>query len=738
MIAPFDNNLLLSELPWTLAGGGAGGPLLTTIVTAVVAGVALLLLARRLGLPSIVLLLAGGVLLGPVVGGSSALIQPDSLGSGLGVVISLAVGLILFEGGLTLDRKGYASAPTVIRRLLTLGVAVTWFGTAACLRWICGLDWAHAITTASLVIVTGPTVVGPLLKRIGVSERLASILRWEAVLIDPIGVFIAVLCFEWLVMDHGPGAFLNLGIRVVDGLVFGAIGGLLISAGLRSRRWVPEDLLNVFVLGGALLTFGLAEAIRSEAGLLSVTVAGFIVGLTRSGEVARVHKFKEEMTSLLIALVFMLLAARFDVEQLRDFGWRGALAVLGVIAIVRPLSIALCTQGQPFDLRERTLLAWIAPRGVVAASMASLIAINLERTGAGANARFVETFTWSVIVGTIVLQGLSAGALVRALGLRQARPTGWLIVGAHALSRALARALAPEGSPPVVLVDTNRQHVAEATQQGLRAIVADARDADLFDRPSLAGVGNLLALTDNEDLNLRICAAWAPRLGTHHVFRWAEHDEREHERGQGVPLLWGDEPSAIAFDLTRGARTLVRVPRATELSDGKTLLEVDTQGEALTPSGAIQRLALLPRGALLRQGFDPERVWASEAQDLQTLHAEIHEAFAGTLDPEPGRAAPAVVEQGVAVAHFHAAAATRPTLALVLLPGGVALAPEPEPPVRVVFVLISPRDDSHAHLTALGELARLLADDERRAALVAAERPEELRDLAQEALEQLL
>lgn len=697
----FDPSLLL-------AAGGSAGPLLSTVVTAIVAGIGLLIVARRLNIPAIVLLLAGGVLLGPMVWGENAPIQPATLGDGLGVVVSLAVGLILFEGGLTLDREGYSSAPTVIRRLLTVGVIVTWAGTAVSLHYICDVKWGAAITTASLVIVTGPTVVGPLLKRLGVAERLANILRWEAVLIDPIGVFAAILCYEWLIQGEAQNALVSLGARVVGGVIVGVLGGAGIAVGMRSRRWVPEDLLNMFVLAGAVLTFGAAEAIRPEAGLLSVTVAGFVVGLMNKGaEIERVHKFKEELTHLLIALVFMLLAARLGMDQVKSFGWPGFFAVLSVIFLVRPLSIVACTLGQPLGLRERLFLAWIAPRGVVAASMASLIAIHLEARGELETARMVETFTWSVIVGTIVLQGLSAGVVVKFLGLKQPQPTGWGIVGAHALSRALARALSPDGSQ-VLLVDTNAHHVADATNEGLRAIVADARDTELANTPAFSCVGNLLVLTDNEDLNMRICSNWAGILGMERVFRWAEHEGPDQLERRGKTLVWGNEPSAIAFDIQRGTRMLARLGPEAAVG-GRTLLEIDSEGQ-VSPDGTF-RLALLPRKAILGQGFDRQRVWESEAEDLESLTAEIRERLTEFLDPEV-RVHPAVVEDGVGVAHAHSDLVERPHLSAVRLKDpGLKLAPDPEPPVRVLFVLVSPQGNSRAHLAAIGELARLLADD---------------------------
>ncbi|MGE0707540.1 MAG: cation:proton antiporter [Planctomycetota bacterium] len=700
---------------------------MSTIVTAVVAGVLLMLLARRTGAPTIVVLLVGGVLLGPQVLGVRSPLQPDALGAGLQTAVSLAVGLILFEGGLTLDLEDFRRAPRVIRRLLTAGVLVTWFGTTAALRWVAGLGWAEAVTTASLVIVTGPTVVLPLLKRLRVDERVASILRWEAVLIDPIGVFVAVLCFEWLIEGAGPEALLFLGLRVVAGVVIGLAGGGLIALALRTRS-VPEDLLNVTVLAGALLTFGVAEAIRSEAGLLSVTVAGFVVGLSGSAELERVRAFKEELTSLLIALVFMLLAARLDLEQVRSFGWSGAAATACVIFLVRPLSVGLCTLGQPLGLREKALLSWIAPRGVVAASMASLIAIHLEARGGSAQASFVETFVWSVIVGTILLQGLTAGPLVRALGLQRAEPQGWAIVGAHALSRALAPFLRRDAAHPVLLVDSNARAVREAREAGLEALEVDARDPALAEHPSLAGVGRLLALTDNEDLNERICAVWAPRLGADKVFRWASGAAPlADDHGAGHGLAWGSKPSQLAFDITRGEASLALVPAQGGPQGALPLLSLSPeQGFGPPGGGGPRALALLPRRARLRAAFSGERVFTSAAADPDALRAELLARLAA-LDAEAARLElPSFVERGVALMHSHARGIEAPRLDVARLAERLELASPPEPAVGVVFLLISPVGDAQAHLLVLSELAGLLASDEHRAAFLAAPDPASL------------
>jgi NhaP-type Na+/H+ or K+/H+ antiporter/mannitol/fructose-specific phosphotransferase system IIA component (Ntr-type) len=725
-----------------LAAGDAHGQLmLRTMVTAIAGGVFLIVLARRLGVPSIVALLAGGVLLGPEVWGEAAPIQPASLGHGLGVTVALAVGLILFEGGLTLDMRGYRLAPKVIRRLLTTGVMITWFGTAACLNLVGGLDMLASITSASLVIVTGPTVVVPLVKRLGVNEKLASILRWEAILIDPIGVLLAVLCFESLVaVDGGQVALLNLVIRVVAGLVIGGLAGLLVTLALRVEA-VPEDMLNMFVLACAVLCFGLAEAVLPETGLLAVTVAGFLLGLSQTVEISSVRAFKEELTSLLIGLVFMLLAARLDLAQVQNFGWSGALTVALVIFLVRPLSVAACTARTALDWRERGLLSWVAPRGVVAASMASLVAITLEEQGATQNARYLETFTWSVIVGTIVLQGLTAGYLVDALGLKRERPRGWAIVGAHPLAIELARFLSGPGAEqvgvPVVLIDTNAKAVKAAREVGLTAMVADARDPSLLEHPDLVSVGNLLALTDNEDLNVLVCGAWADELGREHTFRWAARGRSGQEGLAGRPALRGlPRPSRVALELARGESRFEEIETGQSWSrDALPVLSATPEAVFLgkAPQGKSGRTLILHRRSqLLRGALHRELVMTRTVSDREALFrgALMHiAALLPALDVEAGMAdlmerhaaRPGLVEKGLALAHIHSAAAPEPTLAVILLPEGVDFDVHDEPPVTLLFLLVSPLEDPDAHLGILADIAHLVASEARREALLAAE-----------------
>ncbi len=529
-----------------------------SIVTAIFVGVMLLVISRRFNIPGIVLLLIGGIVCGPL---GLQLVDPTSLGQGLRVIASLGIGLILFEGGLTLDVNGYSSASNVIKRLLSVGVLVTWLTTTLALLLIFDLSISIALVSGSLVIVTGPTVIAPLLKRIRVTKRLHNILHWEGVLIDPIGVFVALLCFEWIATDSGETALINFGLRVIVGLAFGLIGGMAVYYAERTR-FVPENMINVFALASAIFIFGMTEAVLNEAGLLAVTVAGFVLGVMQPVRLEQIREFKAEITDLLIGTLFILLASRLSFDQFESFGIRGLCVVLIVMFIVRPLNIFACTFGSDLNWREKLFLSWVAPRGIVAASMASIFVLSGKLAADSPDPRFIETFVYSVIIATILLQGFTAGWLARLLGLYEPVRRGWLIVGAHPLGCEIARFINGSTGADVILIDTNASAVSAAQDEGLTAILGDARSPDAHDFDELSDlhtVGHVLALTDNEDLNTLVCREWGLLLGPQNVYRWGRITTRsiENKSASGV-LVWSDlpKPSLIADALSQGAVSL--------------------------------------------------------------------------------------------------------------------------------------------------------------------------------------
>lgn len=718
------------------ADGAASHEMLVTMVAAIAAGTMLLVLARRANLPALLLLLLGGLAMGPQALG---IVRPDSLGDGLLVVVELAVGLILFEGGLTLDRQGYRAASAMIKRLLTLGVLITWLGATLAIRLVAGVPWSQSVIAASLIIVTGPTVIGPLLKRVRIAPRLHNILHWEAVLIEPIGVFIAVLCFEWFAAGQGAGALVNLGLRVLAGGALGLAAGAFITAAIRYRL-VPRDMHGIFALACAVLVFGAAESLIVKAGLLAVIVAGFVVGLSGLPALRGLRAFKAELTSLLIATLFILLAARLNFAQFEDFGLRGAAVVVLVMLAVRPVSVWLCALGLDLPVRERVFLAWVAPRGIVAASMASLFAISLEERGA-ADARFAETFTYSVIVATIVLQGTTAGLVARALGVHRPEPEGWLIVGAHPFARRIASFLEGAAGERTVLLDTNARAVHEAVDAGHTALVADARETDVLERHGLAEIGHVLALTDNEDLNARICAGWSGRVGAEQVFRYRSTAAVGTLQDEQGVVLWPGlpRPTLLSAEIERNEASVETFGGA-ELPVGAVPLAA-FDGRRLRfdpPSGTPGErvLCLRRRADYLLRSIRPDLVITEARGDLESLFEQIVSRMAAAQPRLPREATvaellqreaafPSVIGSGVAVPHAYSSGLPQRLCGIACSREGVRF-PGAAEPVRLVFLVLSPAGDPEGHLATLAEIARLVLAPEVRERLLEAGSPMEV------------
>lgn len=715
-----------------------GNVVVSTLALSVASGGLLMVLAKRVRIPGIVLLLLGGVLLGPEGFG---VIQPDTLGPTLNVLVAVAVGLILFEGGLTLDVAGYRSAPKVIRNLLTVGVLVTWLGASLAIWLFFPIEPSFAFLSGSLVIVTGPTVIQPILKRVRLKWNLHNILHWEGVLIDPIGVFLAVLAFEWVVGGGGEQAFLNFLLRVAGGLLIGYLGGELIAWTLK-RRLVAEEMINVFMVAAALFIFGFTEALVTEGGLLSVIVAGLVCGSRQPPALKGIVEFKSIITDLLIGFVFILLTARLKLEQFLEFGLTGLLLVAVVICVVRPLTILACSRGTGLVWRDLVFLSWVAPRGVVAASMASLFTLSLVEQGQFANPAFLESFVYSVIFATVLLQGPTAAPLARFLGLLEKDPNGWLIVGAHPIARGIARFLQQVRKVPVALMDGNRMAVLEAKQDGLTAFYGDAREtARIEERPEMQGIGRVLAFTDNEDLNELLCKKWEPVFGRHRVYRWASNPPARDDTNSTGTILWSwmPKPSMISSELLLGEAALIERegPRLENPGNLAALMTAHSEEVLLDPGpqSSLKSSEPLPRTLYLQREADyllnalaSACILRIETDRLLPLYGRLLEALqqqhgglevASILQQLDRRetAAPTTLGHGVALPHAKIQGLPRNLCAIGLVPRGIAPEDEEER-VRMVFLLLSPAEEPEMHLAILGEIARLCATAEVRQQLM--------------------
>lgn len=464
-----------------------------------VVGVCAEWLAWWLRLPSIVLLLAFGFLAGPVTG---VLVPDELLGELLLPVVSLAVGIILFEGGLNLRLRELREIGGAVGNLVTIGALVTWLLSALLAHLIAGLGWDVALLLGAVFTVSGPTVIIPLLRQIRPRARVASTLKWEGILIDPIGALLVVLVFEAIRAEEIPAMTLAVlgGIfrPFVVGGVLGIAGGLFIGT-LLLRHWVPDYLQNPFALAVVMAVFTGANLLQAESGLVATVVMGMTVANWREVPTRHLAEFKENLQVLFIMFLFIVLAARLDLDRLVAVGYEGIVFLAGLVLAVRPLAVALSTIGSNLDWRERLLVAGVAPRGVVAAAVSSVFALRLVGEGRP-GAELVVPLTFLVIFGTGVVYGIGAPWLAFRLGLAERDPQGFLVVGANLFARSLAKALQDHGIK-VLLADTNAKNLAEARAAGLPTFHHNVLAEHAWDEMNLDGIGRLLALTPNNEVN---------------------------------------------------------------------------------------------------------------------------------------------------------------------------------------------------------------------------------------------
>jgi len=471
-----------------------------TVALALAVGVLCQSLARHLRIPGIVLLLGAGVLLGPDLLG---VVRPDTLGETLRSLVGFAVAVILFEGGMNLNMRRLRREARSIRRLVTLGALVTLVGGALTARLVLGWPWTPAVLFGALVIVTGPTVITPLLRRIRVTPKVATVLEAEGVLGDAIGALVAVVALEIAIspsLGNLARAPTDLFSRIGVGFGVGLAGGLLISLLLHRRRIVPEGLENVFTLSQALLVYQVSGAVMHESGVVAVTVAGIVVGNRESHALEDLKEFKEQLTSLFIGMLFVLLAADIGLEEVRALGERGVWAVAALMLIVRPLNILVGTSGSDLSPREKGFLCWMAPRGIVAAAVASLFAESLASAGLPGGPE-LRAMVFLVIAITVTVQGLTGGLVARLLGVARRRKEGYVILGAGDLGRAFAVALRDAGSD-VVLLDSNPDACRAAQDAGLRVLHGSGLSEGILLRAGIDGKAGALAVTPNDEVNL--------------------------------------------------------------------------------------------------------------------------------------------------------------------------------------------------------------------------------------------
>ncbi|WP_368207494.1 cation:proton antiporter [Aeromonas sp. R6-1] len=468
------------------------------------AGIALIsLLAQWLAwsvrVPAILFLLLSGLLLGPVTG----LLDPDQLlGDLLFPLVSLSVAIILFEGALTLHLTELKGIGKVVRNLCSTGMVTSFAVIGAASYFLLGLDWRVAMVLGAVLVVTGPTVIAPMLNVIRPVREVDKILRWEGIVIDPIGALFAVLVFEAVRLgsqgDLVGHTLLALAKTVGVGSLIGVGAGWLTTLLIR-KDWLPVSLHKFGVLALVLVTFTLSDWLSHESGLLAVTVFGIWLANQEGLDLEEVLAFKEDLAVILISSLFILLAARLDLAQLWQLGPM-VLALLCVVQFVaRPLCILVSTRGSDLPWRARALLAWIAPRGIVAAAVSASFAISMHEAGIQDADKLVP-LVFAVIIFTVVLQSLTATPLARLLDMRQSAPNVWLLIGANSVARAIGKALADQGIP-VQLSNPAWEHCKLARMSGLPCYFGNPQSEHAERHLPLTSISTVLALSPSRHNN---------------------------------------------------------------------------------------------------------------------------------------------------------------------------------------------------------------------------------------------
>lgn len=448
-------------------------------------------------------------------------------GDSLYYFVSLAISIILFEGGLTLKRSEIKTVGPVITKLITLGSAVTFFGAGIVAHFTFNLSWDLSFLFAGLIIVTGPTVITPILRNIPLKKDVSTVLKWEGILIDPIGALVAVLVFEFISVGGDSGftktALIEFGKIVLFGTTFGFTFAHALAFAI-NKKFIPHYLLNVVSLSTVLLVFVESEVFAHESGLLAVVVMGMVLGNSKLDNIKELLYFKESLSVLLISILFILLSANINIEDLMLlYTWKTAVLFAIVVFIIRPLAVFLSTQGSKLNLNEKLFISWVGPRGIVAAGIASLFGSKLLKQGVE-GAEYITPLVFMIVLGTVLLNATTARLFAKLVGVFLTQSNGILIVGASKVSRLLGHYLESNGRH-VVLIDSNQNNIDKAKELGLEALNTNIYSETLSDNIELNDVGYLMAMTGNSDINKYAINKFGDQFGENGSFRLVTTNE---------------------------------------------------------------------------------------------------------------------------------------------------------------------------------------------------------------------
>ncbi|HZK01335.1 MAG TPA: sodium:proton antiporter [Anaerovoracaceae bacterium] len=491
--------------------------LLFGLVSIIVLGVAAQWLAWKLQISTVILFMLFGILAGPI----SGIIQPDLLfGDLLMPVVSLSVALILFEGGLTLNIRELRTIGRTVNLLISVGMLTTWVITSIAAYYVLGFEVRVALLLGALLVVTGPTVIIPLLRQMRLLGKAGSILKWEGILIDPIGSLLALLVFQALFSVGTNNSLPEIIMNFFRSILTGGAIGFLLGYGLSlllQKRYIPEHLQNPVSLMLVFASFVMSNMLQTESGLLAVTIMGITLANQRKADVKNIIQFKETLGLLVLSSVFVLLTARLSIQDLAGIGFKEVAFLIVLVFVARPISVFITTLGGTLKWQERVLLSFIAPRGVVAVAVSSVFALRLSESHPDQAADIVPVIFF-VVIGTVLFYSILAQPLARYLKLVQPSPQEILILGAHEWGRMMGHSLQTNGFQ-VTLIDTNRISVNKAREDGLTAHIGNILSSEIEDRIDFNSIGKLLAITSNDEVNSLATLKFSDYIGKDNVFQ---------------------------------------------------------------------------------------------------------------------------------------------------------------------------------------------------------------------------
>ena len=529
--------------------------------------------AWKFKIPAILPLIMIGLLVGPL----STLMSADGSqwlqpiwngekglfpGENLFYFVSLAVGIILFEGGLTLKRDEISKVGPAIGKLISIGAAITFIGAGAAAHYVFGLDWRISFLFSALIIVTGPTVISPILRNIPLKKDVAAVLRWEGILIDPIGALVAVLVYEFISVEGDSGytkqALLDFGKIVLIGMSFGITAGYALYFAIK-KKLVPHYLSNVVALSMVMAVFVISDLFAHESGLLAVVVMGMFLGNSDLPSLKELLYFKESLSVLLVSILFILLAANISIEDLLlVYNWKTAILLAIIIFILRPLTVFASTTGSSLKVNEKLFISWVGPRGIVAAGISSLFGTKLVTKGV-VGAEYITPLVFAVVLITVILNATTARMVAGWMGVYLKKSEGILIVGASKASRLIATYL-HKHERHVVLVDSNQLNINKAKELGLEAFTANIYSDDLTDNIELNDVGYILAMTGSDEINKQAINRFEKYFGENGTFRLITSDEMRKSKNLSVKELF-----SYTHDYSRFAQVAQEFPSIQEI-----------------------------------------------------------------------------------------------------------------------------------------------------------------------------